>query len=65
MNSERWRRVESLFHHAVELNDADRAAYLEASNDDSELLREVRDLLSSYETPDSFIEKPVFKYTSS
>lgn len=60
MNSERWRRVESLFHHAVEMNDADRAAYLQASNDDSELLGEVRDLLRSYQTPDSFIEEPVF-----
>ena len=44
MNSERWRRVEALFNHAVEMNDGQREAYIkDASNGDSELLRELQD----------------------
>ena len=61
MKSERWRRVEALFHHAVEMNEPDRELFLQAaSNSDSELLREVQDLLRSYQSPGSFMEDPVF-----
>lgn len=61
MKSERWRRVEALFHQVVEMDEPQREAYLQAASDnDSELLREVKDLLRSYQSPDSFMEDPVF-----
>ncbi|HEU4713220.1 MAG TPA: protein kinase [Pyrinomonadaceae bacterium] len=61
MNSERWRRVETLFHDAVEMSELEREAYLKAAcPDDSEVLREVRELLKSYQDPGSFMEEPIF-----
>ncbi len=61
MKSERWRRVEALFHRAVEMSHPERDAFLQAaSKSDSELLREVQDLLRSYQSPGSFMEEPLF-----
>lgn len=61
MKTELWRRVEILFHHALEINDAEREAYLKtACGSDSELFREVQEILSSYGHPGSFMEEPVF-----
>ena len=47
MKSELWQRVETLFHQALEIDDDQREAWLQgAAEGDSELLREVQDLLS-------------------
>ena len=61
MKSELWQRVETLFHQALETNEDEREAYLQtAAQGDSELLREVQTLLSSYRAPGSFMEDSVF-----
>ena len=61
MTPEVWRRVETLFHRALEINENDREDYLKtACEGDSELLREVRGLLNSSRPSQSFIERPVF-----
>ena len=61
MKSELWQRTETLFHQALEINDDERDAWLQtAAQDDSELLREVQNLLSSYGAPGSFMEDSVF-----
>ncbi|OWY70021.1 hypothetical protein B7486_17080 [cyanobacterium TDX16] len=52
MTSERFKRVSELFLAARELNPADRAAFLsEAASEDSEIVDEVRQLLSEDERP--------------
>ena len=61
MKSELWQRVETLFFQALEIDDDQREAWLQAAaRGDPELLREVRDLLSSYRAPGSFMEDLVF-----
>lgn len=61
MNSDRWRRVEALFHQALEISEPERDAFLQTVSDsDAELISEVRDLLRSYQSPGSFMEDPMF-----
>jgi non-specific serine/threonine protein kinase/serine/threonine-protein kinase len=56
MTSDRWQRLESLFHAALERPPAGRAAFLaEASGDDEELRTEVERLLASDEQASTFI----------
>jgi hypothetical protein len=52
MNTERWRRIESLFDQAMELPDGERSGFLhKACPGDPELQREVGALLASVATP--------------
>ena len=56
----RWQRINTVFDRALELPEAERAAYLdEACAGDSELRREVARLLDSHLRASGFIEKPV------
>ncbi|HKQ91406.1 MAG TPA: protein kinase [Blastocatellia bacterium] len=56
MNPDRWRQIGQLYHTALELESAARAAFLEATcGDDSELRREVESLLHAHEQADGFI----------
>jgi tetratricopeptide (TPR) repeat protein len=57
---DRWRRIESLFHAASEMPEADRAAFLnQACGADADLLREVESLLASSEHTLGFLQTPV------
>lgn len=60
MKSDRWRRIEELFHQTLDISEIEREGYLKtACQGDSDLLREVEGLLSSYKDPGSFMEEPV------
>lgn len=61
MEAERWRRVNQLFHDALERPAGERDAYLkEACGDDDALRREVWSLLHSHADADEFIERPAY-----
>src|SRR5215471_1643633 len=60
MNPERWRRVEDLFHTALDLSPDARPSFLErACGEDSGLRRHVELLLSKDEHAGSLLEKPI------
>src|SRR4051812_4083936 len=62
MNSQRWDRVNALFHSAVEHAPEKRAAFLEAEcGSDESLCREIKSLLRSHERTQNFIELPAFE----
>jgi hypothetical protein len=57
MTPERWRRVDELFHSALEREPAERATFLaEACAGDEVLRREVEKLIAAHEQDGSFIE---------
>jgi len=57
MNPERWKQVEQLYHAALERAPDERAAFLaEACADDSDLRREVEELLHYDGTAESFMQ---------
>ena len=59
MNSERWQKVKEIFEVAVELAPSERQPYLqEACGSDAALLRDVENLLASFDESESFMEKP-------
>jgi hypothetical protein len=59
MKPQRWRRLESLFHPALEREPPQRAAFLaEACADDPALRAEVESLIAAYDQAGSFIETP-------
>jgi serine/threonine-protein kinase len=59
VNTDRWRRVEELFHAALERPERERGDFLaQACRGDEELLREVRALLGSDRQAEAFIEGP-------
>src|SRR5712692_5809159 len=58
MTPDRWRRVEQLYHAALERPEGERSAYLrEACAEDAELRREVEELLRQ-ESAKGFLESP-------
>ena len=61
MNQERWRQVNSLFHQALDLDDAAREALLRTTAEtDPELVDEVRSLLARHRQDSSFLDAPVW-----
>src|SRR5437870_1457608 len=61
MKPERWGRIESIFHKALEAEESRRAAVLEEScAGDEDLRREVESLLAHHTEAGSFIETPAF-----
>src|SRR6516162_967006 len=61
MEAERWRRVEQLYHAALQIEVAQRAAFVkEACRGDAELCEEVESLLSYEKSAADFIETPAF-----
>ena len=61
MKPERWEKVESIFHKALEADEDRRSSVIEEScAGDSELRREVESLLAHCSDSASFIEKPAF-----
>jgi hypothetical protein len=61
MDSERWKRVEQVYHRALDLPPDRRASILlESCSDDPDLLREVESLLRARDRAGSFLPlKPV------
>src|SRR4029077_5686745 len=61
MESDRWRKIERIFHLALEAEPERRAAILDGScADDKSLRLEVESLLARHEKADTFIETPAF-----
>jgi serine/threonine-protein kinase len=61
MKPERWGKIESIFHRALEAEESRRAAVLEEScAGDEDLRREVESLLAHHSEGGSFIETPAF-----
>lgn len=59
MESNRWRRIEEVFHLALQYDDSEREAYLaRMCGEDKSLLDEVRSLISSHELSGEFLDKP-------
>ena len=61
MKAKRWKRVDKLFHAALEREGFDRSAFLaRACAGDEPLRLEVESLLSSHDQASGFIESPVY-----
>src|SRR5277367_3106307 len=61
MKPERWGKVESIFHKALQADESQRSSVIEEScAGDEELRREVESLLAHHSDSASFIEKPAF-----
>ena len=59
MSSERWQKIDQLFHAALDREPGERAAFLlQACGGDDSLQKEVESLISSHEQSESFIERP-------
>jgi eukaryotic-like serine/threonine-protein kinase len=59
MESNRWRRIEEVFHLALQYHDSEREACLaRMCGEDKSLLDEVRSLISSHELSGEFLDKP-------
>ncbi|HXI88788.1 MAG TPA: protein kinase [Blastocatellia bacterium] len=58
MTPERYEKIGQLYHAALELAPADRAAFLAEACGDDELRRDVASLIASHEQADNFIEQP-------
>ncbi len=58
-DQERWRRVEALLDEALELEPAQRAAFLARAADDPELFAEVQRMLGAIERSEAFLHEPV------
>jgi serine/threonine protein kinase len=61
MDPERWRKVEGIFHKALEAGDSGRVGVLEEScAGDEAMRREVESLLAQHDNAGDFIETPAF-----
>jgi serine/threonine protein kinase len=61
MKPERWSKIESIFHKALEADESRRSSVIEEScAGDAELRREVESLLAHHSDSASFIEQPAF-----
>jgi tRNA A-37 threonylcarbamoyl transferase component Bud32 len=59
MTPERWKRIEQLYHSALQRPESERSAYLgKTCADDPEMLREVEELLRSRPSQDTFLKTP-------
>lgn len=59
MDPERWKRIDEIFHAALERNPSERAIFLaDACKEDSSLLAELKALISTHEKESGFFETP-------
>src|SRR5262249_17260105 len=64
MTPERWKKLDALFHEALELEKEARAAYLaKVCGDDERLREEAERLLAAHEREGDFIDSPIFAET--
>ena len=62
METERWRRIEDLYHSALELDGRQRSAFLkQACEGDESLCREVESLLAEAQGTEAFLEAPAME----
>ncbi len=61
MKPERLARIEALYHAALEREPADRRAFLDGSDEDREIRKEVADLLALKEKAEQLLEKPAIE----
>ena len=62
MEAERWRRVEELYHSALQIAGAERTEYLKrACRGDAQLCEEVESLLAYESSAEQFMETPAFE----
>src|SRR5437867_10055993 len=62
MKPERWQRLDELFHSALELNQKERAEFLDEACAENDLLRRaVEALLAAHQSAGSFIENPALE----
>ncbi len=65
MTPERWQQVDQIFQAAIELNPAERAAFLDTCcSGDEELRREVESLITTDGQGLSFIDAPAFQFAA-
>src|SRR5215475_9153457 len=65
MTPERWKKLDALFHQAVELQGEARATLLaKACGEDLQMREEVERLLAAHEREGSFIDSPIFAETA-
>ena len=65
MTPDRWKRIEQLYHSALQRRESERSAYLvQACPEDPELRREVEDLLRSHESENSLLETPALAHAA-
>jgi predicted Ser/Thr protein kinase len=61
VTSERWQRINQIFHGALELDPAERDAYTRTqAGNDAELQREVQSLLDSHRRSDGYLDLPAW-----
>jgi len=66
MDGDRWRRVDELYHAALERSARERSDFLgKACGDDAELRREVESLLEFDNPPDQLLESPAWNHLGS
>ena len=64
MESDRWRRLEELFHESLELGEQDRRAFLDrACGEDEALRRKLESMISLHREADEFFKAPAFGAT--
>ena len=64
MESDRWRRLEELFHESLELGEQDRRAFLDqACGEDEALRRKLESMISLHTEADEFFKAPAFGAT--
>jgi eukaryotic-like serine/threonine-protein kinase len=62
MTPEQWKKLDDLFHQALELHEESRAAFLlRACGDDERLREEAVRLIAAHEREGSFIDSPIFE----
>ena len=62
MKSDRWQKIDEIFHAALQQKPEDREAFIEdACGGDGELRREVRSLVSVERAADNFLEEPAME----
>lgn len=57
MNKENWEKIKTIFYDAIDLSKEDRAKYINKNCDDPELKNEVFNLLTAYDSSETFLEK--------
>src|SRR5262245_53906794 len=64
MTPERWKKLDALFHEALDLQGEARAAHLaKVCGDDEQLREEAEGLIAAHEREGSFIDSPIFAET--
>ena len=65
MNADTWQKLKTLFHAALDLGPADRAAFLATECDgDADVRSQVEELLSAHDDAGTFLNSPALERSS-